>query len=673
MNQWTLRLLGEFSIVAADGEPVSLPGKKHQAMLAYVASQPEKQVARDKLLDLLWGSRSEGQARQSLRGVLSETKKTLRAHSNGLECESPLQSNRTVVSLSDTLIVADIDQLANFQQSNSKDAMLAFMRNHSGEFLENLKINEASYQDWRTTEAERYRRSYRELLQRLLTRFQSQGGSEEQVEIAEQLLAIDVSDEIAHRALMANYARDGNHSLAIRQYEICKQRLQNELGVEPSAATEELLLQIKSTVTEGENEIRLPAIGATSTAANAAEKLGVAIAIRPFSAAESDSSGTEYGVVIAEEIVSAASCIGWFRVVPRNESFKDSLASLGPIELSSLLDARYIVEGRLRKIDGQYALTIDLTDGKTSDTVWSERFVIDSTELPYPNDVVAQITGRIDVHLRITEIGRINRLDREKLNAYELSLLALSNMYDLTPESFEESERLFQRGVAQSPDYSTIHSFWCLWKNFCVGQSWAEDPIAELTSTAAIARRAIRLDPANSLALAISGHFESYWNHDFRQSVNKFQKSLDANPYSSIAWMLSSATYSYMGQPDEALKRLRWANHLCPVESPLEFLYSCAYSVAYNFNRDYELAMEWSYKTINENPGFTNGYKLLLVALGHLDQTREAQEVLGQVLRLDSAFNIRDFLTQYPFKQERDRENFRTGLIRAGVPEVRSG
>ena len=53
--------------------------KKSRALLAYLALREGAEVSREVLIGLLWGERSEGQARASLRQALSE----LRLHSAG--------------------------------------------------------------------------------------------------------------------------------------------------------------------------------------------------------------------------------------------------------------------------------------------------------------------------------------------------------------------------------------------------------------------------------------------------------------------------------------------------------------------------------------------------------------------------------------------------------------
>src|SRR5215470_8097262 len=77
MTKLTLALLGGFRLQTGAGEPVPLTTRKAQALLAYLALHPGEPQARAKLAALLWGERSEAQARDSLRQALSLVRKAL--------------------------------------------------------------------------------------------------------------------------------------------------------------------------------------------------------------------------------------------------------------------------------------------------------------------------------------------------------------------------------------------------------------------------------------------------------------------------------------------------------------------------------------------------------------------------------------------------------------------
>jgi DNA-binding SARP family transcriptional activator len=60
----------------------------------------------------------------------------------------------------------------------------------------------------------------------------------------QRILAIERTEEQAHRDLMLVYAQEGRRSEALRQYEQCTKVLSAELGIEPEPETTELYRRI---------------------------------------------------------------------------------------------------------------------------------------------------------------------------------------------------------------------------------------------------------------------------------------------------------------------------------------------------------------------------------------------------------------------------------------------
>ena len=73
----TVMLLGGFEARLASGAPLNLPTKKAQALLAYLAVRPGQSHPRDKLAALLWGEKSDDQARGGLRHALVALRRAL--------------------------------------------------------------------------------------------------------------------------------------------------------------------------------------------------------------------------------------------------------------------------------------------------------------------------------------------------------------------------------------------------------------------------------------------------------------------------------------------------------------------------------------------------------------------------------------------------------------------
>ena len=70
------------------------------------------------------------------------------------------------------------------------------------------------------------------------------------------------------------------------------------------------------------------------------------------------------------------------------------------------------------------------------------------------------------------------------------------------------------------------------------------------------------------------------------------------------------------------------------------------------------------------NPDFSNGYKPLIAALGHLGRLDEAKAYVTKLLTLEPRFTVERFARTYPIRRDSDLERYVTGLRLAGVPEA---
>lgn len=657
MTCWKVNLLGEFSLLAPDGLRINLPGRKHQALLAYLSLSSNKTVSRERLLGLLWGSRSDDQARASLRGVLSEIKRSLQNYD-----DSPIEADRTNIYLNDALVEIDAEQLYGATKEASLELLSAAVDLYEGDLLESVSLNEQAFEEWKQVEQQNTKSVFRKVLTRYLTALEAENREEEIEQVANRLLELDSADEDAHRTLMKLYHRQGKSSLVQRQFELCRDRLRTQYNTDVSDETLSLLTDFNSSSArvkqkdhsskENENAVKAPPVATQE----------IALAVMPFGVVNSDQVGIEFGELISEEIIGAVAKFKWFRVLPQSESFRHDLNSLGSAEITRVTGAKYLLSGRIRKIHEKHQLKVELVDGVNSSMIWSEGFEFGSDSLSYPEDIVAAVVGQLEVKIRASEISQTYRLGRKNLTAYQCSLLALSNFYDLSSNTYEESEKLFAQAVKLNPNNSWFYSIWALWKTFCVGQVWGGDLKREFVQAGELAHQAIKRDPEDALALVIRGHIESFLGCNLEQGKKLIDNSLKLNPYSSFAWMLSSATYSYSGEPLEALRRLEKSKSLCPVEPHWEFMFDTANCLAHLFNHDPEQAVQWGYKIVRSNPGFSNGYKHLLVALRHLGRTEECKHYLDLLMKVEPTFQVESFVDSYPFALDEDREFYRQGL-----------
>lgn len=100
------------------------------------------------------------------------------------------------------------------------------------------------YDEWIVPERERLRQSYLDALEQLARLLEHAGRLRDALDYAQQLQRADPLHEAAYRQLMQLHLALDDRASALRVYHTCATTLRNELGVDPSPATQALYLRL---------------------------------------------------------------------------------------------------------------------------------------------------------------------------------------------------------------------------------------------------------------------------------------------------------------------------------------------------------------------------------------------------------------------------------------------
>jgi DNA-binding SARP family transcriptional activator len=190
---------------------------------------------------LLWGERSEGQARASLRQALASLRRAL-----GEVARDALAASSGTVVLVPGSAWIDAREMESLAASGNPETLRAAADLIGGELMEGLAIAEPGFEDWLAAERERLRRIACGIHGRLMRDAERDGRLEEGLAHGLELLALDPLQEGVHRTLMRLYAAQRRHDAALSQYERCRRELAEQLGARPDAEAEELARSIRS-------------------------------------------------------------------------------------------------------------------------------------------------------------------------------------------------------------------------------------------------------------------------------------------------------------------------------------------------------------------------------------------------------------------------------------------
>lgn len=235
-----LDLLGGFHLAAA-GTELRLPTRKAAALLACLALAPERARSRETLIGLLWGERGETQARHSLSQTLSSIRRVF-ADAGAAPI---VVADVGGIALESGRVEVDVDGFERRVAEGTPEALREAATLYRGDLLEGLRLREEAFEEWLAGERNRLRERALGVFSVLLEQLVAADRTDDAVQVAVRLLALDPLQESAHRELMRLYVLQGRPASALRQYELCARTLRAELGVEPEAETTELYAEIR--------------------------------------------------------------------------------------------------------------------------------------------------------------------------------------------------------------------------------------------------------------------------------------------------------------------------------------------------------------------------------------------------------------------------------------------
>src|SRR5262249_41061463 len=202
----------------------------------YLAMHPTQTHLRDKLATLLWDDSPAEQARLSLRQMLFAIRRAL-------PFDPMLLDGHSVAVAADGVTV-DVSEFEQFARSRDPDELERAAALYRGDLLEGISAGSAQFEEWLRAERERLHELALEAFAKLLGHQMKLGDTEPAIQTALRLLSLDPLQEVTHRTLMRLYAGQGRRAAALRQYQVCIDILQRELGVEPEEATKQVYREL---------------------------------------------------------------------------------------------------------------------------------------------------------------------------------------------------------------------------------------------------------------------------------------------------------------------------------------------------------------------------------------------------------------------------------------------
>jgi TolB-like protein/DNA-binding SARP family transcriptional activator/Flp pilus assembly protein TadD len=675
MSSLELVLFGGFQASAA-GHPIDIPGRKERALLAILAMPPGEPRSREKLTSLLWSDRSDKQARDSLKQALLRVRKSF-----GSLRPLPIVTDRTSIALNRAAIAVDVQDFEQFVAVGTPEGLARATTLYRGDLLEGIDVRDPAFEEWLLFERQRLRDQARDALARLLAHHMIVGASAQAGAAARRLLALDPLHEIAHRALMQIYVRQGQTALALKQYQLCSDALQGQLGVKPEVETERLYQSIQEQRRRKQMHDS-PAAGIAADTSSAVDATPAAssrpalplpdkpsIAVLPFTNMSDDPEQDYFADGIVEDIITALSHIKWLFVIARSSSFTYKGRTVDVGQVGCELGVRYVLEGSIRKAADHVRITGQLAETASGNHIWADKFDGELADIFELQDrITRSVVAAMEPRLRHAEVERARRKSTDSLDAYDFYLRALPPFYSLTREGIGEALKLLGRAIEIDPRFglAKAQAARCYaWRN---PQGWAADPEAERARAVELAREAVEIASDDPTVLWMAGFALWQLRVDFDGATDLYDRALALNPNSAQALTLRGWALASAGKSDEAINLLEQARRLSPFD-PEAFFTMSAMGFACIAAGRFAEALDWTRRALLERPTFGPALRFHAISLAELGRTDEARATVARLLALEPNLTLAVLRARAPISNARLLDLFIDGLRKAGLPE----
>ena len=187
------------------------------------------------------------------------------------------------------------------------------------------------------------------------------------------------------------------------------------------------------------------------------------LVVLPFANISNDPSQDYFSDGITEDITTDLSRLSSLFVISRNTAFFYKGKAVKLPDLSKELGVQYVLEGSVRRADGQVRITAQFIDATQDRHLWAERYDRPLKDIfAVQDEIVRKIVTTLKLQLTLMEQGYIVRKSTENLEAYDYYLRGVESLWrgwrETRKEANIQARQLFEHATELDPTYAEAYS-----------------------------------------------------------------------------------------------------------------------------------------------------------------------------------------------------------------------
>ncbi|KWV46533.1 hypothetical protein AS156_01740 [Bradyrhizobium macuxiense] len=356
------------------------------------------------------------------------------------------------------------------------------------------------------------------------------------------------------------------------------------------------------------------------------------IVVLPFDNMSAEDGQDYLADGIVEAITAALSCIRSFFVIARSSAFTYKGRATDAREIGRELGVAYLLEGSVQKIGNRLRIIVQLIETEAGAHVWSSRYdgMLDEF-FDLQDRITQQVAGALQPSIRLAEIERSERRRPQDLSAYDYTIRAMPHAWALEKEESGKALELLEAALAIDCKYPLALALagWCHAQRSVY--NWADDIADSKTKARTLAERAVNISGDDPLVLAVLGAVYTFVrNHGTARVL--LERALAIDPNCAWAWSRLGWIDNYSDRPQHARQHFERALRLSPID-PMNFNNYAGIGSSYEVEQDYDKAVEYYGRALQERPHATWIYRNLASALAGAGRIDEAKAAFSEMMR----------------------------------------
>jgi len=290
------------------------------------------------------------------------------------------------------------------------------------------------------------------------------------------------------------------------------------------------------------------------------------IVVLPFENLSDDPQQAFFADGIAEDLLTDISRLSGVFVIARNSSFAYRGRAADARQVARELGVRYVLDGSVRRADGQVRINVQLVDGTTGSQQWAARYDgVYADIFALQDRVTKAVVGALAVQLTGSERTELGRRDTTVPAAYEAFLRGWEHYQKTTPEDYKKAIPHFERAAELDPDYGRAHAALAMVYFRSYDQRWTGSLGISADRALRTTQRYLKFAMAHptSTSHQVAGNIsrDRGWYDD---ALREFATAIALDPSDSWSYADQAYTLIWAGRPAEAERQIAIAMQFDP-------------------------------------------------------------------------------------------------------------